>query len=189
MTGPMKKLLLHVCCGPCSPYVLERLRASGFQVTGFFCNPNIQPFREYEFRRLEVARLAEKLAWPVLFPAYGMMEWFAAVRGLEREPERGRRCSLCFQLRLRKTFLYARANGFDAVASTLSISPYKSTVQVNEQGLALARETGVEFLAENFKKRDGWQVARLKAAALGIRHQDYCGCVFSKAERLLRLRK
>jgi predicted adenine nucleotide alpha hydrolase (AANH) superfamily ATPase len=85
--------------------------------------------------------------------------------------------------------LHARANGFDVVASTLSISPYKSTAQINEQGLDLARETGVGFLPENFKKRDGWPAARAQAAELGIRHQDYCGCVFSKAERLLRLRK
>lgn len=184
----MKKLLLHVCCGPCSPYVLQMLRGD-FQVSGFFYNPNIQPGREYEFRRLEVARLAEKLAWPVVYAPYDMREWFAAVRGLEHEPERGRRCAVCFRFRLEKAFRHAREHGFDAVASTLSISPYKATAQINEQGLALAREYGIEFLAENFKKRDGWRAAREQAAALGVRHQEYCGCVFSKAERLLRLRK
>lgn len=183
-----KKLLLHVCCGPCSPHVLQTLR-DDFLVSGFFYNPNIQPFREYEFRRLEVARLAEKLEWQVVYAPYEMMEWFAAVRGLEREPERGRRCLLCFRLRLEKAFHHAREHGFDAVASTLSISPYKVTAQINEQGLALAREYGVEFLAENFKKHDGWRAACQQAAALGVQHQNYCGCVFSKAERLLRLRK
>jgi hypothetical protein len=185
----VKRLLLHVCCGPCSPHVLEKLRAAGFQVTGFFCNPNIQPFREYEFRRREVARLAERLAWPVVFPPYDMMEWFAAVRGLEREPERGRRCPVCFRFRLEAAFRYACEQGFDGVASTLSISPYKVTAQINEQGAALAREYGIEFLAENFKRDDGYGTARRLAAALGIRHQDYCGCAFSKAEKLLRLRK
>ena len=184
----MKKLLLHVCCGPCSPYVLQMLRAD-FAVSGFFYNPNIQPFREYEFRRLEVARLAEKLSWPVIFAPYEMSEWFAAVRGLEREPERGRRCPLCFRFRLEKAFRHAREHGFDAVASTLSISPYKVAAQINEQGLDLAREYGVEFLAENFKKRDGCRAARAQAAALGVRQQDFCGCAFSRAERLLRLRK
>jgi len=184
----VKKLLLHVCCGPCSPYVLQTLRGD-FQVSGFFYNPNIQPSREYEFRRLEVARLAEKLAWPVVYAPYDMREWFAAVRGLEHEPERGRRCAVCFRFRLEKTFRHAREHGFDAVASTLSISPYKATAQINEQGLALAREYDIEFLAENFKKRDGWRAACEQAAALGVRHQEYCGCVFSKAERLLRLRK
>jgi hypothetical protein len=184
----VKKLLLHVCCGPCSPYVLQMLRGD-FQVSGFFYNPNIQPYREYEFRRLEVARLAGKLDWEVVYAPYDMMEWFAAVRGLEHEPERGRRCAICFRFRLEKTFRHARAHGFAAVASTLSISPYKATAQINGQGLDLAREYGVEFLAENFKKRDGWRAARGQAAALGVRHQDYCGCAFSKAERLLRLRK
>ncbi|MCU0236405.1 MAG: epoxyqueuosine reductase QueH [Acidobacteria bacterium] len=184
----MKKLLLHVCCGPCAPYVLQMLRAD-FQVSGFFCNPNIQPYREYEFRRLEVARLAGKLEWDVVYAPYDMREWFAAVRGLEREPERGRRCAVCFRFRLEKAFRHARENGFAAVASTLSISPYKAAAQINEQGQALAREYGVEFLAENFKKRDGWRGACALAAELGVRHQDYCGCAFSKAERLLRLRK
>jgi hypothetical protein len=168
--------------------VLQKLRAD-FLVSGFFYNPNIQPFREYEFRRLEVARLAEKLAWPVVYAPYDMMEWFSAVRGFEREPERGGRCRLCFRFRLERAFRYAREHAFDAVASTLSISPYKVTVQINEQGMALSQEYGVEFLAENFKKHDGWRAACLEAEALGIRHQDYCGCAFSKAEKLLRLRK
>jgi len=183
-----RKLLLHVCCGPCSLHVLEKLRAD-FEVCGFFYNPNIQPFREFEFRRQEVAKLAEKLSWPVAYGAHEMKEWFAAVRGMEREPERGRRCRLCFRLRLEKTFLYAREHSFDIVASTLSISPYKVTAQINEQGLALAREFGIEFLPENFKKHDGFLIARRQAERFGVKHQDYCGCVFSKAEKLLRLRK
>jgi hypothetical protein len=181
------RLLLHVCCGPCAPHVLELLRGR-YDVTGFFYNPNIQPRREYEFRRLEVERLAARLGWSVVVPDHDMAAWFAAVRGLEREPERGRRCAVCFRLRLERTFRHARDHGFAAVASTLSISPYKSTAQINEQGLALAREYGIAFLAENFKSRDGFAAARRRAAELGIRHQDYCGCAFSKAEQLLRRR-
>jgi len=183
-----KKLLLHVCCGPCSLYVLQKLQAD-FVVRGFFYNPNIQPFGEYAFRRLEVEKLAAQLGWPMAYGPYDMKEWFAAVRGCEREPERGRRCSLCFRFRLEKAFLYARANAFAVVASTLSISPYKATAQINEQGLALAREYGIEFLPENFKKHDGFLLARRQAQAFGVKHQDYCGCVYSKAEKLLRLRK
>ena len=183
-----KKLLLHACCGPCSPYVLQRLRAE-FDVCGFFYNPNIHPIREYEFRRQELERLAGKLEWKVVFAPYDMGAWFAAVRGLEREPERGRRCPVCFRLRLEKAFQHAREHGFAVVASTLSISPYKATVQINEQGAALAGKYGVAFLPENFKKNDGHGAARRLAQELGIRHQDYCGCVFSKVERLLRLRK
>jgi len=183
-----KKLLLHVCCGPCSLHVLEMLQPE-YSVSGFFYNPNIHPFREYEFRRQELARLAEKLEWKVIYAEYDMREWFAAVRGFAREPERGRRCPACFRFRLERTFRYAREHAFDWVASTLSISPYKATAQINEQGLALARQYGIAFLPENFKRGNGYQAARRKAEALGVRSQDYCGCAFSKAEKLLRLRK
>ena len=94
-----------------------------------------------------------------------------------------------FPLPIGKNLCHAREHGFDCVASTLSISPYKVTAQINEQGAALAKECGIAFLAENFKKNDGYGAARRQALALGIQHQDYCGCVFSKAEKLLRLRK
>ena len=183
-----KKLLLHVCCGPCSLHVLQKLQAD-YAVSGFFYNPNIQPFREFEFRRLELAKIAEKFAWPMVYADYDMREWFAAIRGLEREPERGRRCPVCFRFRLEKTFHHARERGFDCVASTLSISPAKSTAQINEQGSALAEKYGVAFLAENFKKKNGFLISRRQAETLGVKSQDYCGCVYSKVERRLRLRK
>lgn len=183
-----KKLLLHICCGPCSLHVMQKLQAD-FEVSGFFYNPNIQPFREFEFRRLELAKIAEKLAWPMVWAAHDMREWFAAVRGLEREPERGERCSVCFRRRLEKTFAYAGEHGFDCVATTLSISPYKVTAQINSQGLALAQKYGIAFLPENFKKNNGFLLACRQAEALGVKHQDYCGCVYSKVERLLHLRK
>ncbi len=183
-----QKLLLHVCCGPCSLHVLQKLQAD-YAASGFFCNPNIQPFREFEFRRLELAKIAEKFAWPMVYAAYDTREWFAAIRGLEWEPERGRRCPVCFRFRLEKTFLYAREHGFDVVASTLSISPYKVTAQINEQGLLLAEKYGIAFLPENFKKNNGFLISRRQAEALGVKHQDYCGCVYSKTEKLLRLRK
>jgi predicted adenine nucleotide alpha hydrolase (AANH) superfamily ATPase len=183
-----KKLLLHVCCGPCSLYVLRKLRAD-FEVSGFFYNPNIQPFREYEFRRLELRKIAEKFAWPMVYAEYDMREWFAAIRGFEREPEKGKRCPLCFRFRLERTFLRAREHGFDCVASTLSISPYKVTSQINREGLALAQKYGIAFLPEDFKKHDGFLISRRLGEKLGVRHQHYCGCAFSKAERLLRLRK
>ncbi len=183
-----KKLLLHVCCGPCSLYVVQKLQ-DGFDVHGFFYNPNIQPFREYEFRRQEVAKLAEKFSWPMVYAAYEMKEWFAAVRGLERERERGRRCPVCFRFRLEKAFQFASEHAFACVASTLSISPYKVTRQINQQGMELSRQYGVAFLPEDFKKKNGYQLARRQAEALEVKHQDYCGCAYSKAERLLRLRK
>jgi len=183
-----KKLLLHICCAPCSLYVWRKLQAD-FDVSGFFYNPNIQPPAEYEFRRRELVKIAEKLAWPVVEAPYDMHGWFAVVRGLEREGERGKRCSVCFRFRLEKTFAYAREHGFDVVASTLSISPSKSTAQINEQGCALAETFAVAFLEENFKKKNGFLISRQQGQELGVRRQDYCGCVYSKAETLLRRRR
>ena len=180
-----KKLLLHICCAPCSLYVWQKLQAD-FELSGIFYNPNIQPFAEYEFRRLELIKIAEKLAWPMAYAAYDMRDWFAVIHGLEREKERGARCPVCFRFRLVKVFQYAREHDFDCVASTLSISPSKVTAQINEQGIALAEKCGIAFLAENFKKKNGFLISRRQGAALGVRHQDYCGCVYSKAERLLR---
>ncbi len=167
---------------------MQKLQAD-YEVSGFFYNPNIQPFREFEFRRLELVKIAEKFAWPMVWAAHDMREWFIAVRGLEREPERGGRCPVCFRFRLEKAFRHASRHGFACVASTLSISPHKVTAQINGQGMALAQKYGIAFLAENFKKNNGFLLACRQAEALGVKHQDYCGCVYSKVERLLRLRK
>ena len=182
-----KKLLLHICCGPCSLYVWQKLQAD-FELSGYFYNPNIQPFAEYEFRRLELVKIAEKFAWPMVYAAYDLPDSFAAIRGLEGEAERGARCPVCFRFRLEKVLQYAREHSFDWVASTLSISPSKVTAQINEQGIALAEKYGIAFLAENFKKKNGFLISRKQGDELGVRHQDYCGCVYSKVERLLRLR-
>jgi predicted adenine nucleotide alpha hydrolase (AANH) superfamily ATPase len=120
-----------------------------------------------------------------------MEEWFKLVKSLPGyaiEPERGKRCSLCFSLRLKKTIEYAKKNGYDVVASTLSISPYKVTSRINEEGTKLGREYNIEFLAENFKKKDGYNIGRKMALALDIKHQKYCGCVYSKVEKKLKER-
>ena len=187
MEGQRKKMLLHMCCAPCAVYVVEQLREE-YDVAGFFYNPNIQPRKEYDFRVAEVRKIAERLGWDVIVGDYDMMEWFAAVKGLEHEPERGKRCSVCFRMRLRKTFELARERGFDIVTSTLSISPYKATKQINAEGEALSREFGIEFLPENFKKRNGFTIGKKMAMEMGIQHQNYCGCVYSKVEKILRER-
>ena len=188
MAGQKKKMLLHMCCAPCAVYVVEQLREE-YDVTGFFYNPNIQPKKEYDFRVVEVKKISERLGWDVIVGDYDMTEWFAAVKGLEHEPERGKRCSVCFRMRLRKTFELARDRGFDIVTSTLSISPYKATKQINAEGEALSKEFGIEFLPENFKKQNGFNIGKKMAMDLGIQHQNYCGCVFSKVEKILRERR
>lgn len=181
-------LLLHACCGGCAATVI-RLLGERYAVSAFFFNPNIHPRREWEFRREEFLRLAKICGCPAIVPPYDLTEWFAVVRGLEQEPERGRRCTACFRLRLERTFVHARDNGFAAVASTLSISPYKSTAQINAEGARLQQEFGIPFLPENFKSHDGHSRGRRLADELGVRRQDTCGCTYSRRDRLLRLRR
>jgi predicted adenine nucleotide alpha hydrolase (AANH) superfamily ATPase len=183
-----KKLLLHICCAPCAVYVFEKLNRE-YHVTGFFYNPNIHPREEYGFRKTEIDKISRQHQWKIITGEYDMEEWFHCIRGHEKQPERGSRCSICFRMRLKKTFKQAREAGHEIVATTLSISPYKVTQQINNEGLRLSREFGIEFLAENFKKQDGFTICRKMAHDQGIKHQDYCGCVYSRVEKILKIRK
>ncbi|UCH92410.1 MAG: epoxyqueuosine reductase QueH [Candidatus Aminicenantes bacterium] len=177
-----KRLLLHVCCAPCAVYVYQKL-SEDYDVTCFFYNPNIQPAREYQSRKKELERIASMNQWDVLYGDYDLNRWFQQVKGHEKDPERGERCSICFHMRLEKAFEYARTKGFDTVASTLSISPYKVTRQINAQGEKLSRTFDIEFLPENFKKQNGYHIGKKMAVEMGIKHQVYCGCLYSKAEK------
>ncbi len=184
----MKKLLLHICCAPCSVYVVEKLREE-YDVTGFFYNPNIHPVEEYNFRVEELNKISERLGWKTVIADYEIEEWFQLVKGHENDPERGRRCNICFDMRLDKVFKYAKLKEFDIVTSTLSISPYKNTVQINSSGEKMSKKYGVEFLPENFKKKDGFNIGKKMSMDLGIVHQDYCGCIYSKRDRDNKLKK
>jgi predicted adenine nucleotide alpha hydrolase (AANH) superfamily ATPase len=183
-----KKLLLHTCCASCVVYVY-RLLSRDYDVTCFFHNPNIHPTNEYEARKKEMERIASMNGWDVVYADYEIKEWFRLVRGHEKDREKGERCSLCFYMRLKKTFEYAKAHGFDVVTTTLSISPYKVTRQINAEGEKLAEEFGVQFLPENFKKQNGYNTGKKMAMEMGIQHQDYCGCVYSKVEKKLKERE
>jgi len=177
-----KKLLLHVCCASCAVYVYQKL-AVDYDVTCFFYNPNIQPLSEYESRKKEIERIAAANQWDVVYADYDTNQWFQLVQGHEKDPERGERCSICFYMRLEKTFAYAKTNGFALVTSTLSISPYKVTRQINAEGEKLSRISGIEFLPENFKKQDGYNIGKKMAMEMGIKHQNYCGCLYSQEEK------
>lgn len=172
-------LLLHICCGPCALHVIDLL-APRFALGGFFYNPNIHPPEEHDLRRAELVRIAADRGLDLECAEYDYDRWFAAVRGLEQEPERGRRCEVCIRLRLERTFAAARAGGFAAVATTLAIGRLKSTAQVNRLGLEIAANGPVIFLAENFKRHGGVEIARDKARALAVRRQSYCGCIYSR---------
>ncbi|MGN1346632.1 MAG: epoxyqueuosine reductase QueH [Eubacteriales bacterium] len=183
-TGTRPRLMLHVCCAPCSSYVFEYI-ARFFEITAFFYNPNISPEREFSFRLAELRRFLNESGHTetsVCLPDYRPEEFFDAVRGMEDLPEGGERCRTCYELRLRRTAEAARDGGFDFFTTTLSISPYKNAAWLNEIGIRLAQEYGVEYLRSDFKKKGGYQRSIALSAQYHLYRQDYCGCVYSKLE-------
>lgn len=183
--GEKKTLLLHSCCAPCSSYVLEYL-SQYFYITVFYYNPNIYPPKEYDTRMEEQKRLVSQM--PVLLPVrvveadYEPELFFEMARGMERIPEGGERCFLCYEMRMRKAAAYAADQGFDYFTTTLSISPLKNAGKLNEIGLKLAEETGVPYLVSDFKKKNGYKRSVELSAEYGLYRQNYCGCVYSQRE-------
>ena len=179
------RLLLHSCCAPCSSYCLEYL-SEFFDITVFYYNPNISPKSEYAYRAEEQKRFIQDAALkrPVKFIdcKYDPECFYEAVKGLENEPEGGKRCEKCFELRLRETAFLAKKEKFDYFTTTLSISPLKSAEKLNNIGEKIADEYGVKFLNSDFKKRGGYQRSIELSKEYGLYRQDYCGCVYSKNE-------
>lgn len=175
------KIVLHICCGVCAAGVVERLALEGHEVLGFFYNPNIHPLEEYE-RRLEVAyRVAQELNFPLEVGPYTPQEWFQETSSLANESEGGKRCEVCFRLRLRKAYLYLENCGWDAFTTTLTVSPRKSAKVVNQVGQEIG---GERFLARDFKKKAGSQRAIELAKKWALYRQHYCGCQYSQRERI-----
>ena len=178
------KIVLHICCGVCAAGVVERLASEGHQVLGLFYNPNIHPLEEYN-RRLEVAReVARKLDFPLEVGPYTPEEWLKETALLKNEPEGGKRCEVCFRLRLKRARLYMEEHGWEAFTTTLTISPHKSADMINRVG----REVGGErFLARDFKKKAGFQRAMELARRWSLYRQNYCGCLYSRRGEKARL--
>jgi predicted adenine nucleotide alpha hydrolase (AANH) superfamily ATPase len=172
------KLLLHVCCGPCATEVIRRLQ-SDYEVVGFFYNPNIHPEDEYWRRLTDVQRLSAM--WHVLVDTggYDHDRFREVVRGLEQEPEGGRRCEECFRLRLGVAARAANANGCSVVASTLTIGPTKNAEVINRIGTEVCSKHGLEFLASDWTKKDGYRRSVEMSKELGLNRQNYCGCEFA----------
>ena len=182
------RLLLHVCCAPCSSYVLEYLNRY-FDITVLFYNPNISPKSEYDYRAQELCRLAKEmpLSAPITcrIEEYDPASFAAIAKGVEQEPEGGERCTACYRLRLTRTAQIAAADGYDYFTTTLSISPLKDAVRLNTIGGELAETYGVPYLYSDFKKREGYKRSIQLSAEYSLYRQDYCGCAYSKAEREL----
>ena len=182
--GQRPRLLLHACCAPCSSATLERL-AAHFDVTILYYNPNIYPPEEYRRRETELERFVRDAGYrfPVVELPYDPQAFYAAVQGLEQEPEKGARCTVCYRLRLEQTARYAAQNGFAWFCTTLSISPLKDPVRINALGQELGAQYGVRFLPSEFRKKDGYKRSLQPSAGYGLYRQDYCGRVFSKQAR------
>lgn len=175
-------LLLHICCGPCAAHVLDLLKDS-YRLVGYFCNPNVHPRDEY-LRRLQGAATASRAKGiPIWVPLYDPESWLASVKGTENEPEGGKRCEICFSIRLAATARLAGLVSFDAFATTLTISPRKDATRINEIGEQLASSSSVSYLPSDFKKQHGFQHSIQKSKAMRLYRQRYCGCCFSLPAR------
>lgn len=185
-TGQVPSLLLHSCCAPCSSYCLEYL-SNYFKITVFYYNPNITDREEYDIRAREQERLIKQLPakYPIQFVegAYAPEPFYQVVKGLEREPEGGARCKECFILRLKESARLCKELGCDYFTTTLTISPLKNALLLNELGEQLAEQYGVTFLNSDFKKKNGYKRSTELSAEYGLYRQDYCGCIYSKLER------
>lgn len=173
------RLLLHTCCGPCAVYPLEVLRQEpGIgELTGFFFNPNIQPYTEWKARREALAGYARDAGLNMIFDEDYLLEEF--IRGVVNRE--GERCGFCYAMRLRRTAEAAAANNFEAFSTTLLVSPYQKHGLIREIGLDVAKETGVEFIYRDF--RPGYRGAAERSRELGMYRQKYCGCIYSEKER------
>ena len=174
----MEKLLLHTCCAPCAVHPVEILQEQ-FKITLFFYNPNIYPVDEYYKRQDSVKEIKAKLNVDLIDAEYNPDTWNKTVEGLEDEPEGGKRCALCFYMRMKETARYARQYNFDCFGTTLTISPHKPSDLINKQGKEISREYGVEFLDRDFKKDDGFKISCQKCRDYNIYRQNYCGCKYS----------
>lgn len=178
--GGETKVLMHSCCAPCSGPLIEKMAESGIDLTIFFYNPNIHPKREYEIRKKENIRFAEKLNLKFVDADYDVQNWFARAKGMEQEPERGKRCTMCFDMRFERTALYAHENDFKIITSSLGISRWKDMNQINDSGERSASHyPGVSYWKYNWRKEGGSARMYDLAKEEKFYKQEYCGCIYS----------
>ena len=180
-----KKLLLHSCCGPCSSYVISYL-AKYFDITILYYNPNIYPHEEYLKRKEEQIKVIKELnkefknTIDILDCEYDNELYENKIKGLENEPERGKRCEICYQMRIEKTATIAKERGYDFFCTTLSVSPYKNADLINKIGKQLEDKYQINWLYSDFKKKDGYKISIQLSNKYNLYRQNYCGCIYSK---------
>ncbi|MFX1296555.1 MAG: epoxyqueuosine reductase QueH [Promethearchaeota archaeon] len=175
----MKKILLHVCCGPCATHSIMELQHESFEVALFFSNSNISPKEEYTKRLNSLENYVKKVNVPLILDSYNPDDWFELIKGYEDSREGGERCKICIESRLKRTAQYAKLHGFKWFTTTLTISPHKNTELINQLGMQLAIELDINFLTKNFKKRNGFKRSVIISKEYKLYRQNYCGCLFS----------
>jgi len=173
------KLLLHICCAPCSIHPYRQFSLNNRDsITGFFYNPNIHPFTEYARRKDALLDYSKNEKIEVVFHKYDMENFFREISGSEAPPAR---CGVCWRMRLLETAVFAKKNGFDAFSTTLLVSPYQDQGNLKRIGQDISRKTGIEFLYRDF--RDGFRASQDEARGSKLYRQKYCGCIYSEKER------
>lgn len=172
------KLLLHICCVGCGVYASQLLKQD-YEVILYFYNPNIWPEEEYGKRLAEAVKVAGRYNLELIKGDYNHNNWLEAVRGHESDPEKGQRCSICYEFRLRAAMIAAGQNNCQYVTTTLTTSPHKKAMAINQIGQKLADEHGVKFLSQDLKKQDGFKKSSALARRLNLYRQNYCGCEYS----------
>lgn len=179
------RLLIHSCCAPCSSHVLTLL-SEYFKITVLYYNPNIEPIEEYEKRKLEQIRFINeykaKNKIDLMDIDYDNLTFRKYIKGLEAEKEGGARCNKCFYLRLDKTAKLAKDNNYDYFGTTLTVSPYKNHIMINNIGEKLAKKYDIKYLYSDFKKQNGYKNSIELSKKYNLYRQHYCGCLFSKIE-------
>jgi predicted adenine nucleotide alpha hydrolase (AANH) superfamily ATPase len=182
-----KKILLHSCCAPCSSHVISYL-TKYFDITILYYNPNISPKEEYEKRKFEQIRLIKEIdkinKIDIIDCDYDNDLYESKIKGYEDCPERGERCTICFNLRLSKTAKLAKELNYDYYRSTLTVSPYKNSKLINEIGEKLGKEIGIKWLYSDFKKENGYKHSIDLSKKYGLYRQDYCGCKYSVRNKI-----
>ena len=180
-------ILLHSCCGPCSSSVLELL-SKYFDVTVLWYNPNLYPEAEYDKRLETQKQLIDAIAEDgvqakLIVEPWRSEDYFSRIKGLENEPEEGKRCLECFKIRLEETARIASERGFEWFCTTLTVSSRKDAVAINAIGREAEAKYGVKWLPSEFKKREGNHRSIILSEKYGLYRQEYCGCVFSLVNR------
>lgn len=176
-----QSVLLHICCGVCASSVIEQLRKQGYEVIGFFYNPNIYPYEEYK-KRFEVAKkVSQILNFNLIEGSYDLDTWMRLTQDYDKEPEGGKRCELCFRIRLEESYKITNNMNLSYFTTTLTVSPHKDASIINSIGAQIG---GEKFLVRDFKKKDGFKNAIEFAKKHSFYRQNYCGCRFSMKDNM-----